>query len=204
MRKSAAWFIILIFAAPAFPQAVKLGLNFGVNYNMASYERSSLIWDVEKSFSPRLGMVAAYGSGGSFRLISAVIYDGKAGRFSTLGAADGLAIVTERYHYLALTQKLQYDSRWGFFINLGPAMGIKLKAARERKELYSIDLASYKSEIENAKSVRWGLVAGGGYEIAVGGIQLAPEVSYDFGLTQANMRNHLKLSSLVLGLSMFF
>jgi hypothetical protein len=204
MKKICISFITLIFAAPAFPQTVKLGLNFGVNYNTAAFEKTSLIWDVERKFSPRLGLAAAYGADGQFSFIAAALYDAKAGQFSTLGAADGVAIVTERYHYLTLTQKLQYNNKWGFFLNLGPAMGIKIKAQRERKEVDLTYLDPYKSEIANAKSIRWGLVAGGGYEMAIGEIKLAPEVSYDFGLSHASIRKHSKLSSLILGLLIFF
>lgn len=83
MRTIVILFVTLISAAQAYPQTVKLGLNFGVNYNTASFERSSLIWDVEKKFSPRLGLFAAYGAGGHFSFIAAVLYDGKAGQFST-------------------------------------------------------------------------------------------------------------------------
>ncbi|MCI0696174.1 hypothetical protein L0337_29750 [candidate division KSB1 bacterium] len=57
---------------------------------------------------------------------------------------------------------------------------------------------------ENAKDIRWGLVAGGGYEIAIGGIKLAPEISYDFGLSDANTGNKSKFSSLALSVALLF
>jgi len=146
----------------------------------------------------------SYNSASRFSFNSTIIYDCREGQFSTLGAADGLAIVTERYHYLTLSPKLQYNGKWGFFLNAGPAISIKLKAERERREIDLIDFAPYKTEIESANDFRFGVGAGVGSEIAVAGIALAPEISYDFGLNEAKRSDKSKYSSVVLSMSILF
>jgi len=197
--------VISIFATQAFSQDFKMGLNFGCNYTALSFDKKAyLVWDVERKFSPRVGLIALYDSGSRFSFNSTIVYDRREGQFSTLGAADGLAIVTERYHYLTLSPKLQYNSKWGFFFNAGPAAGVKLKAERVRREIDLFDFAPYKTEIEHAKDVRLGFIAGVGYEITIAGIALAPEISYDFGLRHLNGRSHSKFSSLLFGTSVFF
>jgi len=196
---------ILGLATEALAQTSKFGLNLGCNYTASSFDRkATLVWDVEKKLSPRLGLVVMYDISGRFSINSALLYDRKEGQFSTLGAADGLAIVTERYHYLALSPKLQYNGRWGFFLNVGPAAGVKLKAERVRREIDLIDFAPYKTEIEHAKDIRLGFIAGVGYEIAVFGIALAPEISYDFGLNDVKRSGKSKCSSVVFGMSVLF
>lgn len=193
------------FAAQAFSQDLKIGLNFGCSYNALLFDpKAFLVWDVERKLSPRMGLIALYDSGNRFSFSSTIIYDRREGQFSTSGAADGLAIVTERYHYLALSPKLQYNSKWGFFFNVGPGIGIKLKAERERREIDLVDFAPHKAEIKNANDFRFGLITGVGYEIAVAGITLAPEISYDFGLSHLDGRNNSKFSSLLFGMSVLF
>ena len=204
-RRLAVFAVISLFATQGFSQELKMGLNVGCNYTDLSFDKKAfLVWDVERKFSPRVGLMAQYGSGRGFIFNSTIIYDRREGQFSTLGAADGLAIVTERYDYLTLSPKLQYNGKWGFFFNAGPAIGIKLKAERVRREIDLNDSAPYKTEIEQAKDIRLGFIAGVGYEIAVARLTLTPEISYDFGLNHLEGSNNSKFSSLFFGMSVLF
>jgi hypothetical protein len=122
----------------------------------------------------------------------------------TLGAADGLAVVAQRYRYLTLSPKLQFNINPGVVFNLGPAFGFKLSAHGERDERDLPDFKIYSYKIKNAEAIHYSLIAGAGYRVAVAKIQFVPEVSYDFGINSITAGGKTKYSGLAFGMSVLF
>lgn len=201
--RSAMIVLMLSFSSLLAAQGPYYGILIGQNVHTATSLRLTEN-GIESPFASRpsvnLGLVVSYPLTERIDIHTSVMYSSKVVTNRWSGPADGPVDATLYFHSISIAPKLQVNPFYGLYVNAGPSIDIKADTRLAQRGAYVSD----SDEVPRTEAVRFGAVCSAGYAVELfDGFHIAPELSYDLGLSDTNSRLGGRYSSTRVNLQFF-
>ena len=187
MKKYFLLFMILQ-CSTILPQDLEYGIIVGKNFNTITskpqnYNQTGENVDFNSRQSYNLGFISTYKLSNYFDLSASLLYINNIVSTNWSGPADGNVDATLFYRYISLSPKLQITPILDLYLSTGPTLDFNIDTKLELKGDYVTD----SKEIPSTEPLRIGANFCVGYKFYLfKGLSLAPEYSYDMGVSNTN------------------